>query len=40
MALVEVYGGQRSLAFELNTAVLRNKIMLNMCARCHGKFER
>lgn len=40
MALVEVYVSQRSLAFELNTAVLRKKLMLNMCPRCHGKFER
>ena len=39
MALVEVYSGQRRLAFELNTAASCIEI-LNMCARCHGKYGR
>ena len=34
---IEVYGGQRSMAFELTTAVLWLEI-LSMCARCHGKY--
>ena len=34
---IEVYGGQRNIAFELTTAVLWLEI-LSMCARCHGKY--
>ena len=36
---VEVYSGQRRLAFELNTAASCVEI-LNMCARCHGTYGR
>ena len=40
MVLVVVYGGQRSLAFELTTAILKMEILILVCVWCHVNYGR
>ena len=40
MAWIEMYGSQRSLAFELTTAIFWVEIHKKMCAWCYGNYGR